>query len=63
MTVSRKGKNTIKVLIESERGWGQQVDEVKYFPTKAKAEAFIRKYNRHNNEAAVPEWYMYARLA
>jgi hypothetical protein len=51
------------VIIESERGWGQRIDEEMEFPTKAEAEAFIAKYNTQNNQPTVPDWYMYARLA
>ena len=56
-------------IIESERGWGQKVDEVKTFKGKTKgealdkAEAFIKKFNSKNTEKTVPDWYMYARLA
>jgi len=51
-------------IIESERGWGQKVDEVKEFDTKEEAEAFARAYNRENNPpmADTPEWYMYAKV-
>lgn len=55
---------SVKVLIiESERGWGAKVDEVKEFDTKELAEAFIKEYNSKNTEDTVPDWYMYARLA
>ena len=47
-------------IIESERGWGQRVDEVKTFKTKAAADKFVKEYNAHNNKATVPDWYMYA---
>lgn len=50
-------------IIESERGWGQKVDEVKEFNSKIEAEKFIRAYNAKNNLPEVPDWYMYARLA
>ena len=54
----------IKVyIIESERGWGQKVDETRYFDTREEAEAFYKKYNANNNAAVVPDWYMYARIA
>jgi hypothetical protein len=63
----KKKKQTqpkVKVeIIESERGWGQKVDEVKEFKTLKQAKAFIKKYNAQNNEETVPDWYMYARLA
>jgi hypothetical protein len=49
-------------IIESERGWGQQIDSVEYFATKAEAEKFVKKFNAKNNEATVPDWYMYATL-
>lgn len=52
-------------IIESERGWGQKVDEVKEFPTREDAENFCRAYNREHNPPMpeAPDWYMYARLA
>lgn len=56
-------------IIESERGWGQKVDEVKYFEAATFEEAtklatdFCNEYNADNNEAVVPDWYMYARIA
>lgn len=49
-------------VIESERGWGQKVDEVRYFDTLKLAEQFIEDYNAGNNSPVTPEWYMYARL-
>ena len=49
-------------IIESERGWGQRVDELKHFPTMEEAEAFCADYNKDNNLPQVPEWYMYARI-
>lgn len=51
------------LIIESERGWGSKVDEVKEFATLEEATEFIRKYNASNNLDKVPDWYMYARLA
>jgi len=54
-------KKKVKVLIiESERGWGQKVDEVKEFDTEAEADTFIADYNKENNKDKVPDWYMYA---
>ena len=47
-------------IIESERGWGSRVDEVKYFETMAEANAFCNQYNSHNTAAVTPDWYMYA---
>ena len=55
----------IKVyIIESERGWGQKVDEEKEFPSPQAAETFVREYNaKHNPPLDIaPDWYMYARM-
>jgi len=51
-------------MIESERGWGQRIDEVKEFPTKEEAEQFCRDYNNKHNPPmdVTPEWYMYAQM-
>lgn len=60
----RTASNKVEVLIiESERGWGQRIDEVKTFPTLNKANAFIKKFNSRNNLSEVPDWYMYATLS
>lgn len=54
-------KKKVKVLIiESERDWGQRVDEVKEFDTDKEADDYIKKYNKSNNKSVVPDWYMYA---
>jgi hypothetical protein len=50
------------LIIESERGWGQKIDEEKEFDTLEAAEAFIKDYNKGNNLPEAPDWYMYARL-
>lgn len=57
-------KTKTKVLIiESERGWGQKIDETKEFKTKEEAEKFVTDYNKkYNNKPEVPDWYMYAVL-
>jgi hypothetical protein len=47
-------------IIESERGWGQRVDETKTFKSLKKAKAFQEKFNKQNNLPYVPDWYMYA---
>ncbi len=58
MEVSR----TFKVeIIESERGWGLKIDEVKYFDSEASAKAFCREYNKDNTLDYTPDWYMVAR--
>lgn len=47
-------------IIESERGWGQKVEEVKFFDNQQEAEAFVQEFNSQNTETTVPDWYMYA---
>jgi hypothetical protein len=48
-------------IIESERGWGQKVDEVKEFDSEEAADKFCKEYNeKYNNQEKVPDWYMYA---
>jgi hypothetical protein len=61
MKIKRK-KEVWKVdIIESERGWGQKVDETKEFKTYAAAKRFVDKFNSKNTEASAPDWYMVAR--
>lgn len=50
------------LIIESERGWGQKIDEIKEFTTLEEAEAFVKQYNSHNDQPTVPDWYMYAKI-
>lgn len=47
-------------IIESERGWGQRVDEVKRFESLDEANRFVKEFNAENNLPNVPDWYMYA---
>lgn len=47
-------------LIESERGWGQRLDEVLYFETSTLAEQYVAEFNSKNTATVVPDWYMYA---
>jgi hypothetical protein len=47
-------------IIESERGWGQRVDEQKIFDTESEALEYAANYNKTNNAKTVPDWYMYA---
>ena len=48
-------------IIESERGWGQRVDDVLEFDTQEEADQYAKDYNStHNTAAEVPDWYMYA---
>lgn len=49
-------------IIESERGWGQKVDDVLEFDTLEEAKDFIKDYNKDNNLSIIPDWYMYARF-
>ena len=44
-------------IMESERGWGQKIDESRYFDSKAEADAFVQKYNAKNNKPEVPDIY------
>lgn len=55
-------KKTTVYIIESERGWGQRVDEKKEFDSRKDAEDFVTEYNSYNNKEIVPDWYMYARI-
>jgi len=48
------------VIIESEAGWGQRVDEVKEFDTMKEAEDYVTEFNKDNNAPVTPSWYMYA---
>lgn len=47
-------------VIESERGWGQRVDETKYFFTSEEATTFVVDYNKQNTAHSAPDWYMQA---
>jgi transcriptional regulator CtsR len=54
------GKQTKVYIIESERGWGQKIDEIKKFESEEEADKFIKKFNSKNDKNIVPDWYMYA---
>lgn len=48
-------------FIESERGWGQKIDDIKYFDTAQEAQKFVKDYNdKHNPPGPVPDWYYMA---
>lgn len=52
-------------IIESERGWGQKIDETIYFDNEDEAKDYVRKYNDKYNPPlkageSVPDWYMMA---
>lgn len=50
-------------IIESERGWGSKVDEVRQFDTEQEALWFIKEYNSKNILDSVPDIYWYAQKA
>ena len=47
-------------IIESESGWGQKLDEIKYFDSEPAALGFCKDYNKDNTATSTPEWYMVA---
>lgn len=47
-------------VIESERGWGQNIVETKEFFDYTSAIEFVREFNARNTNKTVPDWYMYA---
>jgi hypothetical protein len=47
-------------IIESERGWGQKIDEVREFESYEDAKRFQVDFNKDNTELVVPDWYMAA---
>ena len=55
-----KEKEYKVVIIESERDYGQKIDETKYFYTEDEAKNFVKEYNSKNNLNKTPDWYMYA---
>lgn len=45
-------------IIESERGWGQRVDEERDFKSKAEADAFVKEHNAKSiKPGPVPDVY------
>jgi hypothetical protein len=50
------------LIIESERGWGQKIDEVKYFNTRQEALDFCKEFNKDNTADVAPDWYMVAMI-
>ena len=42
-------------IIESERGWGQRVDEVKTFETYEEAKEFQMDFNKENDKDHAPD--------
>lgn len=49
------------IIIESERGWGQRVDEIVSFDTYEEAKAYQIEFNKENDLDHVPDWYMVAK--
>jgi hypothetical protein len=47
-------------IIESERGWGQRVDDVLKFKTYEEAKKYQDNFNAENTADEVPDWYMVA---
>ena len=47
-------------VIESEKGWGQRVDDHMICLSSTIANAFVVEFNSKNNEPQTPDWYMYA---
>ena len=58
-----KTKVVVVHVIESERGWGQKIDEIKKFDNRREAEDFCKEFNSHNTEKTAPDWYMRAEIA
>lgn len=61
-------KKLIEVaIVESERGWGQRIDEIKKFKTQKGAKNFIKRFNQNNIDdytktGVIPDWYMQAEI-
>ena len=53
---------TIVHLIESERGWGTKIDDVREFTTYKEAENFVREFNKQYDFDVVPEYYYIAQI-
>lgn len=52
----------IKVPVwESERGWGQKLDDYMVCISIDEAKTFIKEFNAKNNEPSVPDYYMWAK--
>lgn len=44
-------------VIESERGWGQKVDDTYYYATKEQADAKVKSVNAENTLPSAPDVY------
>ena len=57
---NKTGKAHKVQIIESERGFGQKIDEELFFETEEKAKDYCEEYNQKNNKSITPDWYMKA---
>lgn len=49
------------IMLESEKGWGERIDDVLYFSQYEVASDFVKKYNnKWNDFDSVPDWYIQA---
>ena len=48
-------------IIESERGWGQKIEDQKFFDNYDEAATYIERYNADLPAGPAPDWYMMAR--
>lgn len=53
-------------IVESERGFGSKVEDIREFDTEEERNSFIEEYNRKYNPgmydgSSAPDWYMAAR--
>lgn len=44
-------------VIESERGWGQRIEAIRYFKTQGKAQKYADSINKQNTATEVPDTY------
>lgn len=54
-------KNFRVDIIESEKGWGQKIEETKYFETLEEAQSFVEKFNKNLPKDKVPDYYVIAK--
>lgn len=63
--VKPQNQTTVQI-VESERGWGQKVDEELLFDKREDAKAFVDAFNDsqpQTTDGSAPDFYVYARLA
>ena len=56
-------KNQLAVMvpvIESEKGWGQKIEDHMVCLTNDDAKQFTKEFNAKNTLEHTPDWYMYA---